>query len=133
MSEIREGLMYSTQHYWVELENDNVARVGLTDFGQELLGSVTGVTLPTEGESIDAETSVGEIEAADATEELISPISGTVIEVNEELSDSPSVINDEPYGDGWLYIVDLTDPDELNDLMDEDAYGEFLEAEGEDE
>ncbi|MCB0219514.1 MAG: glycine cleavage system protein H, partial [Chrysiogenetes bacterium] len=63
----------------------------------------------------------------------ISPISGTVIEVNEELSDSPSVINDEPYGDGWLYIVDLTDPDELKDLMDEDAYGEFLEAEGEDE
>ena len=133
MSEIREGLMYSTQHYWVELENENVARVGLTDFGQELLGSVTGVTLPSEGESVDAETSVGEIEAADATEELISPVSGTVIEVNEELQDSPSVINDEPYGDGWLYIVDLTDPDELNDLMDEDAYGEFLEAEGEDE
>lgn len=133
MSEIRDGLMYSAQHYWVELENDNVARVGLTDFGQELLGSVTGVTLPTEGENVDAETSVGEIEAADATEELISPVSGTVIEVNEELQDSPSVINDEPYGDGWLYIVDLSDPDELNDLMDEDAYGEYLEAEGEDE
>lgn len=133
MSEIRDGLKYSAQHYWVEVENENIARVGLTDFGQELLGSITGVTLPSEGENIDAETSVGEIEAADANEELIAPVSGTVIEVNEELSDSPSVINDEPYGDGWLFVVELGDPDELDDLMDGESYHEYIEAEGDDD
>lgn len=132
MSEIREGLRYSTQHYWVELESENVVRVGLTDFGQELLGSVTGINLPAEGDSVDAETAAGEIEAADAGEEIISPVSGTVIEVNEDLSDAPSVINDEPYGDGWLFVVELADPEEIDDLMDEDEYGEFVEAEGED-
>ena len=134
MAEIREGLKYSDSHFWVEVEDETTVRVGLTEHGQLLVGEVAAVTLPAEGDTVDADTGVGEIEGEEGTLELVSPVSGSVVQFNGDLEESPSLVNEDPYGDGWLYIVQITDPEELDTLMSSSEYEEFLQAEkGEEE
>ena len=128
MSDVPSELKYLSSHEWVLVE-DKVATVGISDHAQELLGDLVYVELPEVGSSIAAGDSVGVVESVKAASDTYAPVSGEVIEINEELEGSPDRINSDPYGDGWMYKVALEDPDELEGLMDADAYAESIEDE----
>jgi glycine cleavage system H protein len=125
MSEVPSELKFLSSHEWVLIE-DGVATVGVTDHAQELLGDLVYVELPDEGSSVAAGDSVGVIESVKAASDTYAPVSGEVIEVNEELENAPDKINDDPYGDGWMYKVSMEDPDEVGDLLDAEAYSEAI-------
>jgi glycine cleavage system H protein len=125
MSEVRKELRYLASHEWVLVEN-GVATVGVSDHAQELLGDLVYVELPEEGSAIAAGDSVGVIESVKAASDTYAPLTGEVVAINEELEDSPDKINDDPYGDGWMYKIKLDDPDEVGDLLDPDAYSEAI-------
>ncbi|RMG60507.1 MAG: glycine cleavage system protein GcvH [Deltaproteobacteria bacterium] len=123
-----ERLRFSEDHVWVLVDGD-VARLGITDFAQEQLGQIDEVNLTDADTYVDAGDSFGEIESQKAVAELISPISGTIINVNENVIDDPSLINTDPFGKGWLVEIEISDPDELEELMTEEEYEEFIEEE----
>ena len=126
-----EGLRYSADHEWVAQTDDaSVVRVGITDFAQDSLGEVVFVDIPDVGDSISAGESCGEVESTKSVSDLIAPVSGEVIAINESLEDSPESVNSAPYEDGWLYEVRLSDPAEADALLDRDAYLAALESEG---
>ncbi len=121
-----EDLKYTEEHEWVQVEDD-VVTIGITDFAQEQLGDVVFVELPEVGDEVDAGKSFGVVESVKAVSDIYAPVSGDVVEVNDELPEEPETINSSPYDDGWLIRIKLTDPSELDDLMDADAYQEFIE------
>ncbi len=123
-----EDLKYSKDHTWVRVEEDE-GTVGITDYAQESLGDIVYVDVPEEEDEVEAGEEVAEVESTKATSSVMSPVSGTVIEVNEDLEDSPDVINEDPYGDGWIVRLKLSDPSELKGLMDAEAYEKFVEEE----
>ena len=123
-------LKYSRSHEWVRVEGSE-AVVGLTDYAQEELGDIVYIELPEEGGQVEKETAFGVVESVKATEDLFSPVSGKVVEVNSPLDDSPETVNEDPYGDGWLIRLEMTDPDELKDLMNAEQYQVYVEAESE--
>ena len=125
MSEVRTELKYLSSHEWVLIE-DGVATIGVSDHAQELLGDLVYVELPEEGSSISAGDSVGVIESVKAASDTYAPLTGEVIEINGELEDSPEKINDDPYGDGWMYKIKLEDPNEVGDLLEADAYSNTI-------
>ena len=125
MSEVPSELKFLSSHEWVLVE-DGVATVGVTDHAQELLGDLVYIELPEVGSSVAAGDSVGVIESVKAASDTYAPVSGEVIEVNEELENAPDKINDDPYGDGWMYKVSMEDPDEVGDLLDAEAYSEAI-------
>jgi glycine cleavage system H protein len=127
-----EELKYSKEHIWVRVEG-NRAVIGLTDYAQLELGAITAVELPGVGDDLDQEDSFGSIEARKTVAELYAPISGTVIEVNEELEGAPDLINEDPYDGGWLAVVTLSDPEELNLLMSAEDYMDAVNLYDEDE
>jgi len=123
-----ENLRYHKEHTWVKVAGKK-ATVGITDHAQEALGDIVYIDLPDADTSIEANSELAEIESTKATSSVISPVSGTVIEVNEELSESPEVINEEPYGKGWIAVVEIDDESEVDDLMDASEYERYLEEE----
>ncbi len=125
MSEVPSELKFLSSHEWVLIEG-GVATVGVTDHAQELLGDLVYVELPEQGSSVAAGDSVGVIESVKAASDTYAPVSGEVIEVNEELENAPDKINDDPYGDGWMYKVSMEDPEEVGDLLDAEAYSEAI-------
>lgn len=125
MSEVPSELKFLSSHEWVLVEN-GVATVGVTDHAQELLGDLVYIELPEEGSSVAAGDSVGVIESVKAASDTYAPVSGEVIAVNEELENAPDKINDDPYGDGWMYKVSMEDPEEVGDLLDAEAYSEAI-------
>ena len=125
MSEVPAELKYLSTHEWVLIEG-NIATVGVSDHAQELLGDLVYVELPEQGSSVSAGDSVGVVESVKAASDTYAPVTGEVIEVNEELEDSPDRINDDPYNDGWMYKIQMDDPDEVSDLLDADAYAEVI-------
>ncbi len=125
MSEVPAELKYLSSHEWVLIE-DNVATVGISDHAQELLGDLVYVELPEIGSSISAGDSVGVVESVKAASDMYAPVTGEVVEINDEREDSPDRINNDPYGDGWMYKVALEDPDEVGELLDAEAYGEAI-------
>ena len=126
-----EGLRYSADHEWVAQTDDaSVVRVGITDFAQDSLGEVVFVDIPDVGDSVSAGESCGEVESTKSVSDLIAPVSGEVIAINESLEDSPESVNSAHYEDGWLYEVRLSDPAEADALLDRDAYLAALESEG---
>ncbi len=125
MSEVPSELKFLSSHEWVLVE-DGVATVGVTDHAQELLGDLVYIELPEEGSTVAAGDSVGVIESVKAASDTYAPVSGEVIEVNEELENAPDKINDDPYGDGWMYKVSMEDPEEVGDLLDAEAYSEAI-------
>lgn len=131
-----EGLKYSKEHEWVLVEND-VTTIGISEFAQDELGDIVYVELPQVGEKISKDDPFGSVESVKAVSDIFAPISGSVIEVNDTLPDSPEIINEDPYGDGWLIKVQMTDKDELKELMSSDEYAEYIvqkkEESGEDE
>ncbi len=128
---IPEDRFYSEEHLWVKKERGGRVLIGLSDFVQRLYGEILDLELPEEGDELEKGDSFGSVETSRGVEELIAPVSGEVIEINEEVLDDPEMINEDPYGDGWLLRVRLADPDELEELMSADEYEDFLEEEGE--
>lgn len=124
--EFPEELKYSKEHVWVRVEDGSVV-VGITDFAQDELGLIATVELAEEDESVEMEDSMGSIEARKTVAALYAPISGTVLAVNSEVIDNPSLINDDPYDGGWLLEISLDDPDELKGLMSADDYADYAE------
>jgi glycine cleavage system H protein len=125
MSNVPSELKFLSTHEWVEVDGD-VATIGVSDHAQELLGDLVFVELPEVGSSVSAGDSVAVIESVKAASDTYAPVSGEIIEVNEELEDSPERINDDPYGDGWMYKIQMEDTDEVGDLLDADAYTDSI-------
>lgn len=126
--EYPEELKYTEEHEWVLIEDD-IATVGITDFAQDALGDVVFVELPEEGASAEAGKSFGVVESVKAVSDIYAPITGEIVEVNEELPDTPEMVNSSPYEDGWMIKIKIADPAELDDLLDAEAYREFVEEE----
>jgi glycine cleavage system H protein len=121
-----EQLRYSAEHEWVAVDGPR-ARVGITDFAQDSLGDVVYVELPAVGANVMAHASCAEVESTKSVSEIFSPVTGTVIEVNEALSDAPEQVNADPYGAGWIFVVEMADPSEVDDLLDAAAYRALVE------
>jgi glycine cleavage system H protein len=120
-----EELKYSKEHCWVRVEGRK-AVIGITDYAQQELGAISALELPEVGDDLEQDDSFGSVEARKTVAEIYAPISGTVIEVNNELSDAPMLVNDDPYDDGWLVTVGIATPDELTSLMNADDYAEYV-------
>ena len=125
MSEVPSELKFLSSHEWVLVEGDT-ATIGVSDHAQELLGDLVYVELPEVGDTIAAGDSVGVIESVKAASDTYAPISGEIIEVNTDLEDGPERINADPYGDGWMYKMSIEDAEELENLLDADAYSEAI-------
>lgn len=125
MSEVKQGLLYSKSHEWVK-EEDGVVLIGLTDYAQNAMGDIVFVNLPEEGDAVNIGDSFSDVESVKAVSDVYSPVSGIVSEINEEVLDSPEKINEAPY-DAWL--IKVKDISEKEDLMDAEAYEEFLKTE----
>ena len=123
---VPENLLYTKEHEWISKE-DNAVKVGITDFAQSQLGDIIFLELPEVGDKIIAGESFGEIEAVKTVSELYAPINGTILEVNEDLEDSPDNINQDCYGTGWIIKVSYEGDLESNDLLDHKAYSNLIE------
>ena len=122
-----DDLRYSESHTWSELLEDDLVRVGITDHAQEELGDIVFIELPELERSYTSGEECAVIESVKTASDIYCPVTGEIVEVNDELSDGPEKINADPYGDGWIFIIRPDDPDELNDLMDASEYNDFLE------
>lgn len=121
-----EELKYHKEHTWVKLSGKK-ATIGITDYAQDALGDIVYIDLPETDTAIEASSELAEIESTKTTSSVISPVSGTIIEVNDNLSESPEIINEEPYGKGWIAVVEVDDESELDDLMDAADYEKYVE------
>jgi glycine cleavage system H protein len=131
--EFPEGLKYSKEHEWVLVEG-NSATIGITEYAQEELGDIVYVELPEVGEKIVKDDPFAAVESVKAVSDVYAPVSGTVLEINDVLPDNPETINDDPYGDGWMVRIDLSDKDDdLKDLMDAEEYAEYVAQQKEDD
>ncbi len=119
-------LRYSKEHEWVKVE-DGKARIGITHFAQNELGDIVFVELPEVGDEIQVNETFGNVESVKTVSELYAPISGTVVEVNEELSDSPELVNESPYEQAWMVVVELSNPSEVDELLSSEQYAELIE------
>ncbi|KAA9130833.1 glycine cleavage system protein GcvH [Marinihelvus fidelis] len=127
MSNVPEELRYTESHEWVSAEDDGTVRVGITDHAQEALGDLVFVELPAVGDQIDQGDSCAVVESVKAASDIYTPLAGEVIEVNEDLDSDPGIINNDPYGDGWLFKLKLDDAAELDDLLDAETYAQQLD------
>ncbi|HIR62024.1 MAG TPA: glycine cleavage system protein GcvH [Candidatus Coprenecus avistercoris] len=122
---IPSNLKYTKDHEWVKVDGD-VATVGITDYAQDQLGDIVFVDIQTQGETLDKEEVFGAIEAVKTVADAFMPVSGEIIEVNAALEGAPQTVNTDPYGEGWMIKIKLTNPAELDELMDADAYTAIL-------
>ena len=123
-----EDLKYHREHTWSNVSG-NKAIIGITDYAQKSLGDIVYIDLPEIDMDVEANSEFGEIESTKATSSLIAPLSGRIIEINEDLTESPEVINDDPYGKGWIAVLEIHDNFDLDDLMDYSEYSKFVEEE----
>ena len=127
MSEIPGDLTFLKSHEWARVEGDGKVTVGISDHAQGLLGDLVYVELPNVGDTVEAGNASAVVESVKAASDVYAPVSGTVVAVNESLADKPETINEDAYGDGWLYTIEVADAEQLNDLLEPDAYAELLE------
>ena len=123
-----EDLKYHKEHTWAKVSGKK-ATIGITDYAQGALGDIVYIDLPELDSAVEVNSEIGEIESTKATSSIISPVSGRVIEVNEELTESPEIINEDPYGKGWIAILEIGDAFEMDDLMDASEYEKYVEEE----
>ncbi|MCJ7496089.1 MAG: glycine cleavage system protein GcvH [Deltaproteobacteria bacterium] len=128
--EYPEDLYYSQEHNWVRLTG-NRGTVGITDFAQQEMGEILYTELPDEGSQVEQGDIFGTLESSKTVAELFSPVSGEVISINKDLEEEPSLVNDDPYGKGWLMVLELDDPSELQELFSAVEYEDFLEKQEE--
>lgn len=124
---IPENLLYTKDHEWVAVDG-NVTTIGITDFAQGELGDIVYIDIPDGIEEINADDSFGTIEAVKTVSELYAPVSGNIIDVNRNLNDNPEVVNNDPYGAGWMVKIEMSNSSELDNLLDADAYQSLVES-----
>lgn len=129
MSEIPGELKFLKSHEWARIEDDGLVRIGISEHAQNQLGDLVYVELPELGASVEANTGVAVVESVKAASDIYTPVSGEIVEVNEMLGDKPEMINEDAFGDGWIFAVRISDRAELDDMLDADAYGELIENE----
>ena len=129
MSEIPGDLKFLKSHEWVRIEDGGRATIGISDHAQGLLGDLVYVELPNVGDRIEAGNASAVVESVKAASDVYSPVTGKVVEVNAALSDKPETINEDAYGDGWLFTLEISDAEQLNELLSPDDYSELLEDE----
>jgi glycine cleavage system H protein len=130
MSNVPENLHYSKDHEWVRVDGD-VAIIGITDYAQNSLGDVVYVELPKTGDDFSANESFGSVESVKAVSEMFTPVTGEVLEINETLTDEPENVNSDPYGDGWMIRLRMSNPGEVDSLLTAAEYEDFTKAESE--
>lgn len=123
-----DDLKYHKEHTWIRTSGKK-AILGITHYAQEALGDIVYIDLPEVDTEIEANSEIGEIESTKATSSIISPVTGKIVQVNDDLSETPEVINDDPYGKGWIVVVELDDVSEIDDLMDASEYSKYIEEE----
>ena len=121
------SIKYSEDHEWVDAKEDDFVVIGITDFAQEQLGDLVYVELPEVGDECTKGENISVIESVKAASDLVAPVSGSIIEVNSRLEDEPEIVTEDSMGEGWFIKVKLSDPAELDELMDEEAYNAFIE------
>ena len=124
---VPEDLRYSTDHEWARLEDGRV-RVGITDYAQDTLGDVVYVQVPEVGTKVAAGDTLGEVESTKSVSDIYAPVGGTVVEVNADLADAPNRLNEDPYGEGWICLIEPDDPSDLDKLVDADAYRRHVDG-----
>lgn len=129
MSNIPSECRYSKTHEWALVESDNNISVGITEHAQHLLGDMVFVELPEVGVDVKAGDEIGVVESVKAASDFYAPVSGTIVEINENLEEAPGMVNNDPYGDGWLVKIAPSDEEELNDLLDSEAYADEIAEE----
>ena len=122
-----DDVKYSNDHEWIKSQGDNV-RVGITDYAQDQLGDIVFVEVPAVGDTFDKGAELGSIESVKAVSEMYMPVGGEIVAVNEELEDAPDLLNQDPYGKGWIVDIKAADPAEIDDLLDKNAYLEILKG-----
>lgn len=121
-----EELKYTKEHEWIRSNDDGTATVGITDFAQSELGDIVFVELEPEGTEFDQDEVFGTVEAVKTVSELFSPVSGEIVEINSELEDDPELVNTDPYGQGWMVKIKLSDPSELDKLLTQEEYQKIV-------
>ena len=129
MSEIPGDLKFLKSHEWARVEGDGKVTVGISDHAQGLLGDLVYVDLPNVGDQVEVGNACAVVESVKAASDVYTPVSGKVVDVNAALSDKPETINEDAYGDRWLFVLESSDAEQLNNLLDPDAYAELLEDE----
>lgn len=129
MSTYPDNLKYASSHEWVRLDDDGIATVGISDHAQGALGDIVFVELPEPGSTVIAKDEVAVVESVKAASDIYSPVSGEITAINEELKDAPEIVNSVPYDGGWFYKIKISDEQELDELMDADAYSDHCEDE----
>ena len=127
MSEIPGDLKFLKSHEWARVEGDGKVTVGISDHAQGLLGDLVYVELPNVGDRVEVGNACAVVESVKAASDVYSPVTGKVVEVNAALADKPETINEDAYGDGWLFLMEAEEPDQLNELLGPDDYAELLE------
>ncbi len=122
---VKENLSYTNDHEWIKIEG-NIALVGITDFAQSELGDIVFIEVETIGEILKKNEVFGTVEAVKTVSDLFIPVSGKVLEFNNSLEDNPELVNDSPYGDGWIVKIEITNTDEISDLLDSEAYKSLI-------
>jgi glycine cleavage system H protein len=124
--DIPKELRYSEEHEWAAVD-ENIATIGITDYAQEQLGDIVYIELPETGTEVTKGDKFGVVESVKAVSDIYSPVTGTVVAINTGLPNTPETVNEEPYGDGWMIRVEMSDPEELDDLMTAAEYEKFIE------
>ena len=127
MSDFPTELKYAESHEWVRVEDDGTVVVGITDHAQDALGDIVYIELPEVGTNADAGAEIAVVESVKAASDIYSPISGEIVEINSSLDDQPETVNQSPYGDGWLFRIQISDSEDLQDLMDADGYQSMVD------
>ncbi len=127
MSDFPTELKYAETHEWVRVEDDGTVVVGITDHAQDALGDIVYIELPEVGTNADAGAEIAVVESVKAASDIYSPISGEIVEINSSLDDQPETVNQSPYGDGWLFKIQISDSEDLQDLMDADGYQSMVD------
>lgn len=124
---VPDDLQYSSDHEWVRVEGNRV-RVGITDYAQDALGDVVFVQVPDQGASVGAGDGISEVESTKSVSDIYAPVAGTVVEVNDELDDHPERLNADPYGEGWICVIEVDDPGSVSGLLDAESYRRLIEG-----
>ena len=124
---VPDDLRYTSDHEWVRIEGDKV-RIGITDYAQDALGDVVFVQVPTTGVEVKAGESFSEVESTKSVSDIYAPVTGSVVEVNDDLGDAPERLNEDPYGDGWICVLSVADAGELEGLLDAAAYRALIDG-----
>ena len=128
MSDYPEDLKYSAEHEWVRSGNGNSVRIGITEYAADQLGDIVFVSLPEVGDTVEAGDACGELESTKSVSDIYAPVSGTVVAVNDDLANVPDVLNSDPYGAGWICEIEMTDPSDVDSLLDAVGYQALIDG-----